>query len=190
MGLTTQQEVFAMKVSEGMDNSEAYRFAYPNSKKWKDTSVHVNASKLRNSTKVSLRVKELQEELQKKSELTKERILEELETILDATIADYVTLVTREVDQRSAEEIEAEMPPDYRYMQELQFKDFGELSEKQLRAVESIRETRNGIELKLHGKSWTIERICKMLGFDSPMEHKVALEGSVDIEEWIKERAE
>ena len=48
------------------------------------------------------------------------------------------------------------------------WKDFSTLPEAQIKAIEGIKETRHGIELKLHGKSWSIERICKILGFDSP----------------------
>ena len=38
------------------------------------------------------------------------------------------------------------------------------------RAVESVKVTKEGIELKLNGKSWSISRICKMLGYDEPTE--------------------
>ena len=36
------------------------------------------------------------------------------------------------------------------------------------RAVESVRVTREGIEIKLNGKAWSISRICKILGYDEP----------------------
>ena len=51
----------------------------------------------------------------------------------------------------------------------LSFKDFNELTESQVKAIESVKQGKNGIELKLHGKSWSIERICKMLGYDAPV---------------------
>jgi len=47
----------------------------------------------------------------------------------------------------------------------LHFKPFDQLTEEQLMCIESIKDTRNGIELKLHGKDWTIEKIAKHIGF-------------------------
>lgn len=61
--LTGQQEKFALGVASGKTQSDAYREAFPLSKKWKDESVHVNASKLMASTKVQLRVEELKERI-------------------------------------------------------------------------------------------------------------------------------
>ena len=51
---------------------------------------------------------------------------------------------------------------------DVEFKPFSELTRKQLKAIESVKQGKNGIELKLHSKTWSIERICKMLGFDAP----------------------
>jgi aminopeptidase C len=56
------------------------------------------------------------------------------------------------------------------------FKDFDELTDRQARAIESIRQTKHGIELRLHGKSWTIDRISKILGFDAVKMMNVKLE--------------
>lgn len=89
----------------------------------------------------------LQKANREKTEITRERVLSELGSILNARISDYVVFDGKNVI----------------------FKDFTELTEEQLKAIESIKQTKNGVELKLHGKNWTIERICKMLGFDKPM---------------------
>ena len=72
--------------------------------------------------------------------------MNELKCIVNAKISDYVELKNGV----------------------LKFKDFDELTEEQIKAIESVKEGRAGIELKLHGKAWTIERICKMLGYDAP----------------------
>ena len=39
--------------------------------------------------------------------------------------------------------------------------------------VESVKQTKDGIEIKLNGRAWSIQRICKMLGFDAPQELNV-----------------
>ena len=140
-------------------------------------------------TKVTQRVKELQTELQKASDISKERVLEELGAILEARITDYVNLVTERVPlPQSKRDKKAGVPVEYTEVQKLVFKDFDQLTDRQVRAIESIKEGKNGIELKLHGKSWTIERISKMLGYDAPEKKEIDLKGSIPVREWIKDR--
>jgi hypothetical protein len=76
--LTIKQEKFCKKYIETGNASAAYRYAY-NAKNQKPESVVVNASKLLASTKVSLRVAELQAIHQKRHEVTVDSITKELE---------------------------------------------------------------------------------------------------------------
>lgn len=59
MMLTPQQERFAQLVASGKSLSDAYRDAYPKSKKWAETSLHPKASGLAANGKVSARIAEL-----------------------------------------------------------------------------------------------------------------------------------
>lgn len=59
-GLTPQQEAFAIAVASGKSLADAYRDAYPTSKKWKPESIYQNASKLAAGTKVLPRIEFLQ----------------------------------------------------------------------------------------------------------------------------------
>lgn len=79
MGLTDKQEIFIQQLLKGKSQREAYRTAYPTSRKWKDDSVDCEASKLFHSTKVSQRYqelkKEIEEEHKKKNLWNKEKAL-------------------------------------------------------------------------------------------------------------------
>ena len=143
--LTVKQEAFCNYYIETGNASEAYRRAFC-CQKMQEKTIWERASVLLAKDKVRTRVKELQEELKGKSDLSKERILHELKCIVNAKISDYVELKNGV----------------------LKFKEFDELTEEQIKAIGSVKEGRAGIELKLHGKAWTIERICKMLGYDAP----------------------
>jgi metal-sulfur cluster biosynthetic enzyme len=112
----------------------------------KEKTVWEKASRLLNDDKVRARVEQLQAKMEKKSEITKEKVLEQLKNILDADIRDYVMFDG--VDIR--------------------FKAFDQLTDQQAKAIESIKQSKSGIELKLHGKNWSIERINSMLGFNMP----------------------
>ncbi len=156
--LTVKQEAFCNYYIETGNASEAYRRAFC-CKKMTEKSIWEKASTLLSEVKVRSRVKELQEELKKKSDLSKERILNELKCIVNAKISDYVELKNGV----------------------LKFKDFDELTEEQIKAIESVKEGRAGIELKLHGKAWTIERICKMLGYDAPVKQEITGKDGKDL---------
>ncbi len=142
-----------MKYLETSNATVAYRYAYDCSK-MKPNTVRRTAIETLKHPKINAEIERRMKRTALTSEITKRQVLDELKNILDAKISDYV-----EFDGKK-----------------LKFKDFVKLTEKQLKAIESIKETKHGIELKLHGKSWTIERICKMLGFDAPVKQEMKLD--------------
>lgn len=150
--MTVKEELFAQNYIKTGNASEAYRLSY-NAKKMLDKTITEKSSRLLKKDNISARIKQLQDKLAEKHDISKERILKELKCILNADIKDYV----------------------YFDGVELKFKSFDDLTEAQTKAIESIKMGRNGLELKLHGKNWTVERICKMLGYDAPirMENKI-----------------
>jgi len=109
-------------------------------------TAEFQASRLLSFVKVQKYLQKLQAEARKRTDITKDEILSELASILRAKITDYLNFDGKKI----------------------QFKDFADLPESQIKAVEGIRQTRHGIELKLHGKAWTVEKICRILGFESP----------------------
>lgn len=156
--LTIKQENFCNTYIECGNASEAYRSAYSCSK-MKSESVNRLAFALLNNIKIASRVAELQAELKAKSDITKERVLNKLSAVLDSKITDYLDFDGIFIS----------------------FKPSCDWTEKQALAVESIKEGKNGIELKLHGNSWTVERICKMLGFDAPAKSEITGKDGKDL---------
>lgn len=169
--LTIKQQRFVDKYLETNNASEAYRFAY----KCKNSSVEtikVNACNLLKTTNIALTIEKQQDKIQAKSELSREKIIKELEIINNANIRDYCNVLEKEViitDNQGNRRKEKIM--------DVQFKPFDQLTENQLKAIESVKMGRNGIELRLHSKSWSIERACKMLGYDVPAKIDVTSDG-------------
>ena len=64
--LTTKQERFVQELIKGKNQREAYRIAYPASKKWKDNSVDREASVMIKKPKVSQRFEELKKKTEEK----------------------------------------------------------------------------------------------------------------------------
>lgn len=143
--LSVKQELFCQNYIETGNQSQAYRMSYSCSK-MKDKTVWEHASRLIADSKVRARVEELQAEMKAKSDITKEKILAELSCIAFTDIRQFLTLESGTI----------------------KFKDSSEWTDAMAHAVEGVKTTKEGIELKLHGKSWSISRICKMLGYDEP----------------------
>lgn len=89
MKLSVKQENFCNYYIECGNASEAYRRAY-SCKGWKDKSVWEKASSLLSDVKVQSRVAELQDELKKKSDITKEEILKICAGIVRGDIVEDV----------------------------------------------------------------------------------------------------
>ena len=145
MRLSIKQENFCNYYIETGNASDAYRRAYCCTK-MKDTTVNRKSFEALTNGKITARVKELQGEMKKRSDITKEMVLQELRCIAFADIRDYLLIREGRV----------------------LFKDSDKWTDEQAKAVEGYKETKEGGELKLHGKNWSIARICKMLGYDAP----------------------
>lgn len=66
--LTLQQETFVQELIKEKSQIEAYRIAYPHTKKWTDNATYVNASRLSKEPKINLRYEELKQKLIEVSE--------------------------------------------------------------------------------------------------------------------------
>lgn len=170
--LTIKQESFCQAYIRLGDKSAAYREAYSTSN-MKDTTIHEMACKLSSSPKVSTRISELQSKVatiaEKKFNITAEEMLRHLNILRNSRIDEYV---------------------EYKKGR-LIFKDFDKLSKDQLMCIESIKQDRNGnIEIKLHGKDWTIEKINKHIGFyaiDNKQKNDVVITNSEDRDKRIQD---
>lgn len=90
--LTTRQERFVQELIKGKSQRDAYKTAYPNSRKWKDSAVDSEASKLIKNTKVSQRYEELKKKTEEKvtydAAEVKNIIIETMLSIVKANVMD------------------------------------------------------------------------------------------------------
>ena len=90
--LTNKENIYLQELVKGKSQREAYREAYPNSKKWKDTSVDTEASKLLKKPKVLQRYLELREEREQehkeKALYTLEEAVKDLKQLKDLAMED------------------------------------------------------------------------------------------------------
>lgn len=96
------------------------------------------------------------EERQKRTEITQDMVLQELAAIAFARATDYVSVMGGMA----------------------QVKDTDQLSDSQIAAIAGIKETQNGIEVKLGSKEKTLELLGKHLGMWSD---KLDVSGDMDM---------
>lgn len=161
--LTPKQEMFCNSYIETGNASEAYRRSY-NAVNMKFETVNRKAVELLNNGKITARVKQLQRELQIRSDITKDEAIKELSNI----VRNRVTNVLSAKGGR------------------IRIKNLDDLPDEVISVIASIKKIKGGIEVKFHDKIAAIDRLSKMLGWDVPA--KVTFENDVlDIEKLTPE---
>ena len=89
-GLTPQAEAFAQALASGLNNSDAYRRAYPSSLKWKPESVWSKAAVLAADGRVVARVNALQAQIAERTVLNQADVRNALAAILRANPAKLI----------------------------------------------------------------------------------------------------
>ncbi len=79
--LTAKQEKFAQNIIQGMSQADAYRSAY-NTARMTDKTIHENASRLANDSKVAARITELRGQISTASVMSAQERLEYLTRVV------------------------------------------------------------------------------------------------------------
>lgn len=138
--MTEKQKIFADEYLIDLNATRAYRKAYPSVKK-DETAAQAGSRMLRN-VKVAEYIAERMQARQERTEITQDRVLEELAAIAFARATDY-----------------AEVRDDQVFI-----KDTAGLSENQIKAIAGIKQGKFGIEVKLNDKEKALELLGRHLG--------------------------
>lgn len=138
--MTKKQKIFADEYLIDLNATRAYRTAYPSVKK--EETARANGSRLLTNANVAKYIEERMKERQERTEITQDRVLEELAAIAFGKITDYLGVEDGRV----------------------KIKDTKMLNEQQIRAVAGIKEGRNGIEIKLNDKEKALELLGRHMG--------------------------
>ena len=154
--MTKKQKIFADEYLIDLNATRAYRVAYPSVKK--DEVAAVNGSKLLRNTKVQEYISERMQERQQRTEVTQDMVVKELAAIAFARATDYVEIRSNGVCSTVV------------------IKPTTDLSDQQIRAIASIKEGANGIEIKLNDKEKALELLGLHLGM---WNDKIKVDGEV-----------
>ena len=152
--MTDKQKIFANEYLVDLNATRAYQAAYPSVKK-QETAAAAGARLLRN-VKVAAYLDERMRERQQRTEVTQDRVVQELAAIAFSRATDYAEV------------------KDGRVL----IKNTNDLSEEQIRAIAGIKEGANGIEVKLNDKEKALELLGRHLGM---WNDKVQVSGNLKV---------
>lgn len=129
-----------------------------------------------NLTKPDLRgyIQKLMDERSSRTQITADRVLEEYAKIGFSNITDYLKISTRErtivLDGPDGLTFDKDM------MQGVDFYNTDEIDNDKMKAVAEIKQTKEGIALKLHDKKGALDSIARHLGM---FKDKVEIDANV-----------
>jgi phage terminase small subunit len=138
--VTEKQKIFADEYLIDLNATRAYRVAYPSVKR--EETAAVNGSRMLRNAKVAEYIQKRMQDRQKRTEITQDRVLQELAAIAFAKTTDYA-------------EIKNEC---------VRIKDTGDLDEQQVRAIAGIKKGKFGVEIKLNDKEKALELLGRHFG--------------------------
>ena len=157
MALTPKQKIFADEYLIDLNATRAYKVAYPKVKS-KETAA-VNGSRILRNAKVVDYIQKRMKDREKRTEITQDRVLQELAKIGFADVTDFVTIEGSFVKVKTTDQ----MPRD------------------KLGAIAGIKEGANGIEIKMADKLKALELLGKHLGmYQNNLSVTVETSGKLD----------
>lgn len=118
-------------------------------------------SRLLSNVKVKEKIKQLQVKASEKYGISMQRLVDEYKALALTTSADLMEYV----DEMVLIEPETDTKPAvYKKVRKAYLKPHSELSEKQRAAIQTIKETNQGVEIKLHDKKGALDSLTKILG--------------------------
>jgi phage terminase small subunit len=152
-------------LSNGGNKSAAYRIGYPSSLKWKENVVAKRASELFQRGDIMGRVSELRDNLDEENKYSLDKVLEGFGQIAFYNIIDIFDFVEEEV-------ISVEGEPDRTIPARLMLtggaKKLSELPREITACISSLKQTKDGVEVKMYCRDNALAQIAKMKGYYAP----------------------
>ncbi len=176
-GLTEKQKRFVEEYLIDLNATRAYKVAYPSVKR--DETAAAAAARMLRNVKVSKYIAKRQDDLQRRTEITQERVLQELAAIAFSKATDYAHVVEKKVeiptDNGPVPVLDQNGDPVLYRTIELELTE--NLNDTQKAAVASMKKGRDGLEVKTHDKLKALELLGRHLGM---FNDKIRLDAKLD----------
>ena len=162
-GLTAKQRLFCYEYVKDFNAKRAAKDSGYSEK----TSCEIGYENLR-KPHIKAKIDALKEEMIESAQINSAMVIQELANIGFSAISDYANI----------EEVDC-CYDDIEVSSAVKFKPFSEVAQRKLRAVKSIKQTKEGIDLRLHSKERALELLGQYLNLwnkevdDKPVEINV-----------------
>ena len=134
---------------------------------YSEKTAAATAARLLRNVNIQAEISRRQKDLQRRTEVTQERVVMELARVAFADATDYVQVETRIINKG-----DIEVPIELAV-----HKETAELSADQRAAIASIKQGANGVEIKLHDKIKALELLGRHIGmFNDKLEVKATVD--------------
>ena len=131
-------------------------------------TAEATAARLLRNVKVQAEISRRQKDLQKRTEISQDRVVKELARVAFADATDYAQVETRTVEKDDGTEVS---------YQRVTLKNTAELSTEQRAAIAGIKQGANGIEVKLCDKIKALELLGRHIGmFNDKLEVRATVD--------------
>ena len=132
-------------------------------------TAEATAARLLRNVKVQAEISRRQKDLQRRTEVTQERVVKELARIAFANIADYLHVETQTRTKDDGTEVTYQI---------VMLSETEDLSVDQRAALANVKQNVNGVEIKLHDKIKALELLGRHIGMFTD---KLEVKGAIDI---------
>nr|DAF37691.1 MAG TPA: Terminase small subunit [Caudoviricetes sp.] len=135
---------------------------------YSERSARSIAGRLLTKDNIQREISRRQKDLQRRTEVSQERVVKELARVAFADATDYVQVETRTVEKNDGTELS---------YQTVTLTETAELSADQRAAIAGIKQGANGVEVKLHDKIKALELLGRHIGmFNDKLEVKATVD--------------
>lgn len=145
---------------------------------YKAKTAHVIGAENLRKPKIAEEIARRQKDLQRRTEVTQERVVKELARIAFADATDYAQVETRTAEKGDGTEVS---------YQTVTLTETAELSADQRAALATVKQSVNGVEIKLHDKIKALELLGRHIGMFTD---KLEVKGAIDIASVLSEARE
>lgn len=151
--LTEKQKLFVNEYLVDINATRAYKSVYKNIKN--DETARVNSSRLLTNANVKQYLDQRMKDREKRTEITQDKVLNELAAIAFANGTDFGKVVIKKGKNQQGEEIE---------YQDVELKQTDSLPAEKKKAIAGIKMGKNGVEIATCDKVKALELLGRHLG--------------------------
>lgn len=158
--LTDKQRVFANEYLVDLNATRAYKKAYPGVKK--EETINAAASRMLRNVKVKEYIDKRMKEREIRTEITQDKVLQELATIAFSNGTDFAKVVERPISVNGVPVLDEE--GNQRTYKDVELEVTDNLSMNKKKAITAIKNTKFGISVETADKVKALELLGKHLG--------------------------